>query len=93
LANQEFNQKLAIKVSVNAGGSIITGVLDVGKPMFEIFGLSIEITFSMNELDFGNNVVITRNVYELVYGDTFTMKESESMNVNGANLQIYLAYR
>lgn len=91
--NRDFDQNLAIRVGVNTGGPLVAGVLGMGKPTFEIFGPVIEIAGAMEHHGVKNQVQISRHVYELVYGDLFVIKERELIEVNGAQVQTYLAER
>ncbi|OHT02950.1 Adenylate and Guanylate cyclase catalytic domain containing protein [Tritrichomonas foetus] len=88
--NEELNQSLQIRVGINTGGPIVAGVLGIGKPTFEILGPVINMAQQMEHHGVPQNVHISRTVYELVYGDTFVIKERGPVEVKGGTVVTYL---
>jgi class 3 adenylate cyclase len=90
--NAELGEKLQIRVGINTGGPIVAGVLGggVGKPTFEILGPAINMAQQMEHHGVPMAVHISRAVYELVYGETFIVKERGSVEVKGQPVVTYL---
>ena len=88
--NKEIGEKLKIRVGVNTGGPIVAGVLGIGKPTFEILGPAINLAQQMEHHGVPMAVHITRSVYELIYGDTFTIRERGAVQVKGGSVITYL---
>jgi class 3 adenylate cyclase len=90
--NREQHESLEIRVGVNTGGPIVAGVLGggVGKPTFEILGPSINMAQQMEHHGVPMMVHISRAVYELVYGDTFQIKERGATEINSGTVITYL---
>jgi class 3 adenylate cyclase/PAS domain-containing protein len=88
--NGEVNQHLRIRVGVNTGGPIVAGVLGIGKPTFEILGPAINMAQQMEHHGVPMMVHISRAVYELVYGDTFQIKERGATEINTGTVITYL---
>jgi class 3 adenylate cyclase len=90
--NAELGEKLQIRVGVNTGGPIVAGVLGggVGKPTFEILGPAINMAQQMEHHGVPMAVHVSRSVYELIYGDTFVVKERGSTEVKGGAVVTYL---
>jgi class 3 adenylate cyclase/PAS domain-containing protein len=90
--NTELGEKLQIRVGINTGGPIVAGVLGggVGKPTFEILGPPINMAQQMEHHGVPMTVHVSRAVYELVYGDTFVVKERGTVEVKGQSVVTYL---
>jgi class 3 adenylate cyclase/PAS domain-containing protein len=88
--NGEVNQHLRIRVGINTGGPIVAGVLGIGKPTFEILGPTINMAQQMEHHGVPMMVHISRAVYELVYGDTFEIKERGATVCNTGTYITYL---
>ncbi|OHT03692.1 Adenylate and Guanylate cyclase catalytic domain containing protein [Tritrichomonas foetus] len=88
--NKERGEKLQMRVGVNTGGPIVAGVLGVGKPTFEILGPAINMAQQMEHNGVPMMVHISRSVYELIYGDTFDIKERGTIEVKGKPVITYL---
>jgi class 3 adenylate cyclase len=88
--NREVNQTLRIRVGVNTGGPIVAGVLGVGKPTFEILGPAINMAQQMEHHGVPMQVHVSRAVYELVYGDAFSIKERGAVQINTGEVITYL---
>jgi class 3 adenylate cyclase len=90
--NAELGEKLQIRVGVNTGGPIVAGVLGggVGKPTFEILGPAINMAQQMEHHGVPMAVHVSRSVYELIYGDTFIVKERGTIEVKGGSVVTYL---
>ncbi|OHT07234.1 Adenylate and Guanylate cyclase catalytic domain containing protein [Tritrichomonas foetus] len=88
--NKEINQNLRIRVGVNTGGPIVSGVLGIGKPTFEILGPAINMAQQMEHCGVPMQVHISRYVYELIYGDTFQIKERGEISIKNGKVVTYL---
>ena len=88
--NKEKNENLSIRVGVNTGGPIIAGVIGTDKPSFEVLGLALSLAQEMETSGVPMAVNITRTVYELIYGDTFTVRERGMIDLKGGSVQAYL---
>jgi class 3 adenylate cyclase len=79
--NAKLDEKLQIRGGANACGPIVAGVLGggVGKPTFEILGPAINMAQQMEHHGVPMAVHNSRAVYELIYGDTFGVKERGSL--------------
>lgn len=88
--NEELSENLQIRVGVNTGGPIVAGVLGIGKPTFEILGPAINMAQQMEHHGVPMQVHVSRAVYELIYGDTFVVKERGSIEVKGGSVVTYL---
>jgi class 3 adenylate cyclase len=90
--NAELGERLEIRVGVNTGGPIVAGVLGggAGKPTFEILGPAINMAQQMEHHGVPMAVHISRAVYELIYGDTFIVKERGTLEVKGQPVVTYL---
>ncbi|KAK8880566.1 hypothetical protein M9Y10_003246 [Tritrichomonas musculus] len=88
--NEELNEKLQIRVGINTGGPIVAGVLGIGKPTFEIIGPAINMAQQMEHHGVPMQVHVSRSVYELIYGDTFVIKERGVVEVKGGSVVTYL---
>ncbi|OHT03073.1 Adenylate and Guanylate cyclase catalytic domain containing protein [Tritrichomonas foetus] len=88
--NKELNENLQIRVGVNTGGPIVAGVLGIGKPTFEIIGPAINMAQQMEHHGIPMKVHISRNVYELVYGDSFEISERGNIEVKGRSVVTYI---
>jgi class 3 adenylate cyclase len=90
--NQELGERLQIRVGVNTGGPIAAGVLGggSGKPTFEIIGPAINMAQQMEHHGLPMVVHVSRNVYELIYGDQFVVKERGTVDVKGGMVVTYI---
>ncbi|OHT05305.1 Adenylate and Guanylate cyclase catalytic domain containing protein [Tritrichomonas foetus] len=88
--NSELNEKLQMRVGINTGGPIVAGVLGIGKPTFEILGPAINTAQQMEHHGVPMAVHISRSVYELIYGDTFMIKERGNVEVKNGTVITYL---
>jgi class 3 adenylate cyclase len=90
--NAELNEKLQIRVGINTGGPIVAGVLGggVGKPTFEILGPAINMAQQMEHHGVPMAVHVSRSVYELIYGDTFLVKERGTVETKNGPVITYL---
>ena len=88
--NGELGEKLQIRVGINTGGPIVAGVLGIGKPTFEIIGPAINMAQQMEHHGVPMQVHVSRSVYELIYGDTFIIKERGVVEVKGGSVVTYL---
>ncbi|OHT09916.1 Adenylate and Guanylate cyclase catalytic domain containing protein [Tritrichomonas foetus] len=91
--NKELNEKLQIRVGINTGGPIVAGVLGIGKPTFEILGPAINMAQQMEHHGVPMAVHVSRSVYELIYGDSFVIKERGAVEVKNGSVITYLASR
>ena len=91
--NKELNENLQIRVGINSGGPIVAGVLGIGKPTFEILGPAINMAQQMEHHGVPMKVHVSRSVYELIYGDTFIIKERGSVEVKNGSVITYLVSR
>ena len=87
---KEQSEKVRIRVGANTGGPIVAGVLTVAKPTFEIVGAPINLAQEMGSHGIPMAVHITRSVYELIYGDTFTIRERGTVEVKGGTVITYI---
>lgn len=67
--NKEQKLNLSIRVGLDAGGPVVAGVLDVGKPTFELFGNVVSIAKQIEEKCIPMTVHISRAVFERIYFD------------------------
>ena len=91
--NKELNESLRIRVGINTGGPIVAGVLGIGKPTFEILGPAINMAQQMEHHGVPSAVHVSRSVYELIYGDSFTIKERGQIEVKNGMVVTYLVGR
>ena len=84
--NSELGTDLKIRVGINSGGPIVAGVIGVGKPTFEILGPAINMVLHGIPMQ----VHVSRSVYELIYGDTFMIKERGTIEVKQGNVVTYI---
>ena len=91
--NKELNETLRIRVGINTGGPIVAGVLGIGKPTFEILGPAINMAQQMEHHGVPSQVHVSRSVYELIYGDSFTIKERGQIEVKNGTVVTYLVER
>jgi class 3 adenylate cyclase len=88
--NEMLSQTLKIRVGVNTGGPIVAGVLGIGKPTFEIIGPPINMAQQMEHHGVPMLVHISRAVYELIYGDSFQVKERGPVELKNGTVITYL---
>ena len=88
-----LNETLQIRVGINTGGPIVAGVLGIGKPTFEILGPAINMAQQMEHHGVPMQVHVSRSVYELIYGDAFTIKERGQIEVKNGSVITYLVNR
>ncbi|OHT04087.1 hypothetical protein TRFO_28454 [Tritrichomonas foetus] len=91
--NAEIGESLQIRVGANTGGPIVAGVLGVGKPTFEILGPAINMAQQMEHHGVPMAVHVSRSVYELIYGDSFVIKERGAVEVKNGTVITYLVSR
>jgi len=92
--NQEINEKIQIRVGINTGGPIVGGVMGTKKPSFEILGPSINIAQQMEHNGIPMRVHISRDVYELIYGDnSLEIKEKGSLEIKQGTFITYLVQK
>jgi len=91
--NKETGQSLQIRIGVNTGGPIVGGVLGIGKPTFEILGPAINMAQQMEHHGLPMKVQVSRPVYELIYGDSFAIKERGQVETKQGNVITYLVNR
>ena len=85
-----LKEKLRIRVGINSGGPLVAGVLGTEKPTFEILGPTINMAQQMEHNGVPMEVHISRPVYELIYGGSFTIKERGEINVKKGKMFTYL---
>ncbi|EAY08485.1 Adenylate and Guanylate cyclase catalytic domain containing protein [Trichomonas vaginalis G3] len=88
--DESENESLRIRVGINTGGSIVAGVIGTEKPTFEILGPAINIAHEMEHHVVPMKVHISRPVYELIYGQSFDIKERGEIDVKGGKMFTYL---
>ncbi|OHS99274.1 Adenylate and Guanylate cyclase catalytic domain containing protein [Tritrichomonas foetus] len=88
--NESQSENLRIRVGINTGGPIVAGVLGVGKPTFEILGPAINMAQQMEHHGVPMQVHISILVYELIYGDSFIVKERGQIEVKNGAVTTYL---
>ncbi|EAX95600.1 Adenylate and Guanylate cyclase catalytic domain containing protein [Trichomonas vaginalis G3] len=88
--DERENEKLRIRVGINTGGPIIAGVIGTEKPTFEILGPAINIAHEMESKGVPMKVHISRPVYELIYGQHFSIKERGEIDIKGGKMFTYL---
>ncbi|KAK8886704.1 hypothetical protein M9Y10_042171 [Tritrichomonas musculus] len=91
--NKELNETLKIRVGINTGGPIVAGVLGIGKPTFEILGPAINMAQQMEHHGVPSQVHVSRSVYELIYGDSYAIKERGQIEVKNGMVITYLVNR
>lgn len=91
--NSELEEKLQMRVGINTGGPIVAGVLGIGKPTFEILGPAINMAQQMEHHGIASSVQISRSVYELIYGETFKIKERGNVEVKNSTVVTYIVSR
>jgi len=91
--NRVYGFQLRIRVGINTGGPIIGGVLGIGKPTFEILGPAINLAQQMEHHGVPMAVHISRPVYELIYGNTFKIKERGNVEIKGGTVITYLVLK
>lgn len=91
--NKELNESLKIRVGINTGGPIVAGVLSVGKLTFEILRPAINMAQQMEHHGVPSKVHVSRSVYELIYGDSYDIKESGQIEVKNGTVITYLVNR
>jgi class 3 adenylate cyclase len=88
--NGELGEKLEIRVGANTGRPIVSGVLGIGKPTFEILGPAINMAQQMEHTRVRMAVQITRSVFELISPEGFNVRESGPVEIKGGSVVTYL---
>jgi class 3 adenylate cyclase len=88
--NEEINEQVQIRVGVNTGGPIVAGVIGTAKPTFEIIGPAINMAQQMEHFGVPMKVHISRPVYELIYGGSFTFREQGETQLKRGSVLTYL---
>jgi len=88
--NKSLDLNLQIRVGVHIGGPVIAGVLGTEKPTFEILGPTISFAQQMEHHGIPMSVHISRSVYELIYGGSFSIQERGQISIKGGNVLTYL---
>ena len=88
--NKDMNLSLRIKVGVNTGGPIVTGILGTEKPTFEILGPAINMAQQMAHHGVPMKVHVSRSTNELIYGGNFAIKERGQIEIKNGNVLTYL---
>ena len=88
--DERENETLRIRVGINTGGPIVAGVIGTEKPTFEILGPAINIAHEMEHHGVPMKVHISRPVYELIYGQSFDIKERGEIDVKGGKMFTYI---
>jgi class 3 adenylate cyclase len=91
--NREMDQKLRIRVGINTGGPIVGGVIGCGKPTFEILGPAINMAQQMEHHGIPLQIQISRSVYELIYGNSFKVRERGQIEIKNGSVVTYLVSR
>jgi class 3 adenylate cyclase len=86
--NTERETNFKLRVGAHIGGPIVAGVFGISKPAFEIFGGTINVAKMMEQIGIPMSVVVSRQVYERLYG-TFKMREN-LRDVNGETVESYI---
>lgn len=63
------------RIGVATGGPVYVGVIDIGRPFFEVCGEAVEFAEEIAAKAPKGVVHTTRAVYELIYGRGFMIKE------------------
>lgn len=69
------------RIGVATGGPVYIGVIDIGRPFFEVCGETVEFAEEIAAKAPTNVVHTTRAVYELIYGRGFQIKERGEVNL------------
>jgi class 3 adenylate cyclase len=86
--NTEREIDFKLRVGGHIGGPIVAGVFGIAKPAFEIFGATVNIAKTMEQIGIPMSVVVSRQVYERLYG-TFKMRENLT-EVGGETVESYV---
>ncbi len=81
---------LQIRVGINTGGPVVAGVLGTSKPTFEIIGPTINLAQQMEHHGVPMKVHISRAVYELMYGGSFSVKERGEVELKNGPTVTYI---
>jgi class 3 adenylate cyclase len=75
---------------VNTGGPLVAGVLGIDKPTFDILGPAICLAAAMEHHGVPMMVHISKQTYDLIYGDNFLIHERGDVEVKGRTHHTYL---
>jgi hypothetical protein len=93
LFNMETHSAIELSIAVTIGGPIFAGVLELGCPNFELYGVPYDQIEALRKRGLPWTIVIPSSVYELVYSEGFRIKEGDMMECRGVKTKTYLVRR
>lgn len=87
--NSMSNSDISVQIMINSGGPVIAGIYTIDRPYFDIFGNPVSTAYDLLKYVEPMTILITRYVYELIYGPSFTIKEAGIRTVDNNRIQTY----
>lgn len=81
--NIKYSTSLSVRIGMNSGGPLITGVLGSDKPVFDIIGDPINIASRLQSTDIPGRIQISQASYELVTGLDFNIEPRGEVYLKG----------
>jgi PAS domain-containing protein len=74
---------VSILIGLNTGGPLVAGIMNSRRPVFQLFGVAVQIAHEVAEAGISGQVHVTRAVYELVYSHNFKVTERGDLKLKG----------
>jgi len=81
--NVKLNSNLNIRVGVNSGGPIISGILGTDKPLFDIIGDPINVASRLQSTGIPGRIHISQATYDLIGGLNFEIEQRGEVFLKG----------
>jgi class 3 adenylate cyclase len=85
-----LEKKMQVRVGVHIGGPVTGGIIETSRPTFKLIGRDVNIAQQIQRVGTPMQVQITRAVYELIYGGTFSIKECGAIDIKGGTVLTYI---
>ena len=87
---KELGLPLKLKIGMNTGGPVFSGLLMIDRPTYNIVGTPVDVALSLMVASEPMIITISRYVYELVYGANYKIKEGKEIELKSGNVLTYL---
>jgi len=76
------SKKIIASLGLATGGPIVCGFIELERPIFEIVGDTVNLSIEIAKTGLPGELQVTRNVYELIYGGKFAVRERGEVEVS-----------
>ncbi|OHT01242.1 hypothetical protein TRFO_31986 [Tritrichomonas foetus] len=80
--HKEIGITLNLKIGVSLDGPVFAGLMKLDRPTFNVVGKAVELSTKLMKTCIPDAIHISRNVYEMVYEESYNIKEAPPLDEN-----------